>query len=283
MNVNIDGISSMPNSYDYINNYAANPSVLIIFAVIIIVYYVIFASLGSSGTQAPIASLPESTGIIFIEIVMWSLFIVLILLNGMKYFFDINVTASIKNLLQGTPEVDLVIDHPGPDPMAIAPPIPEITNAKQVFHVPNNSYTYRDAKALCKAYGSNLATYDQLEKAYTKGAEWCGYGWSADQMAYFPTQKSTFKKLQKMKGRENDCGRPGINGGFIANPNVRFGANCYGYKPKINDIEQEIMATQSVIPKTKKEMAFERRVDYWRNRLPDIIVSPFNENKWSRL
>ena len=102
-------------------------------------------------------------------------------------------------------------------------------------------------------------------------------------MAYFPTQKSTFKKLQKMKGRENDCGRPGINGGFIDNPNVRFGANCYGYKPKINDIEREIMDTQSVIPKTEKEIAFERRVDYWRNRLPDIIVSPFNENKWSKL
>ena len=52
MNVNIDGISSMPNTYDYINNYAANPSALIIFSVIIIVYYVIFASLGSSGAEA---------------------------------------------------------------------------------------------------------------------------------------------------------------------------------------------------------------------------------------
>ena len=283
MNVNIDGISSMPNTYDYINNYAANPSALIIFSVIIIVYYVIFASLGSSGVETSSAPAPQSGGIVFIEIVMWSLFIVLILLNGMKYFFDINVTASIQNLLQGTPEVDIVVDQPGTDPIPVAPPVPEITNTKQVFHIPNNMYNYRDAKALCKAYGADLATYDQLEKAYNEGAEWCSYGWSADQMAYFPTQKSTFKKLQKMKGRENDCGRPGINGGFIANPNVRFGANCYGYKPKINDIEKQLMDTQSVIPKTEKEIAFERRVDYWRNRLPNILVSPFNQNKWSRL
>ena len=283
MNVNIDGISSMPNTYDYINNYAANPSALIIFSVIIIVYYVIFASLGSSGVETSSAPAPQSGGIVFIEIVMWSLFIVLILLNGMKYFFDINVTASIQNLLQGTPEVDIVVDQPGTDPIPVAPPVPEITNTKQVFHIPNNMYNYRDAKALCKAYGADLATYDQLEKAYNEGAEWCSYGWSADQMAYFPTQKSTFKKLQKMKGRENDCGRPGINGGFIANPNVRFGANCYGYKPKINDIERQLMDTQSVIPKTEKEIAFERRVDYWRNRLPNILVSPFNQNKWSRL
>lgn len=283
MNVNIDGISSMPNTYDYINNYAANPSALIIFSVIIIIYYAIFASLGSSGGQAPVTPATQSSGIVFIEIVMWSLFIVLILLNGTKYFFDINVTASIQNLLQGTPEVDIVIDQPGPDPLPAASSVPEITDIKQVFHIPDNLYKYKDAKALCKAYGADLANYDQLEKAYKGGAEWCGYGWSADQMAYFPTQKSTFKKLQKMKGRENDCGRPGINGGFIDNPNVRFGANCYGYKPKINDIEREIMDTQSVIPKTEKEIAFERRVDYWRNRLPDIIVSPFNENKWSRL
>ena len=51
-------------------------------------------------------------------------------------------------------------------------------------------------------------------------------------MAYFPTQYDKWKKLQTIKGHENDCGRPGINGGFIDNPNVRFGINCFGYKPK---------------------------------------------------
>ena len=34
-------------------------------------------------------------------------------------------------------------------------------------------------------------------------------------MALFPTQYKSWKKLQKQKGRENDCGRPGINGGYI--------------------------------------------------------------------
>ena len=49
-------------------------------------------------------------------------------------------------------------------------------------------------------------------------------------MAYYPTQKTTWDKLQKKKGHENDCGRPGINGGFIQNKNVKFGVNCYGSK-----------------------------------------------------
>lgn len=283
MNVSLDGISSMSSSYDYINNYGSNPSVLIIFALIIVIYYVIFASLGSTAQTPDIT--PESSGIVFIEVMMWSVFIILILLNGMKYFFNINVTASIHNLFKGTPEVDIVVDQSNSDLFPEEPipePVPEITTAKQVFHIPNNVYTYKNAKALCNAYGADLASYDQIENAYKDGAEWCSYGWSDEQMAYFPTQKGTFNKLRKIKGRENDCGRPGINGGFISNPNVRFGANCYGYKPKITNLEEQMMETQTLVPKTKEDINFERKVDHWRNKLPNILVSPFNRNKWSR-
>ena len=28
------------------------------------------------------------------------------------------------------------------------------------------------------------------------------------------------------------CGNPGINGGYFANPDLKFGVNCYGIKPK---------------------------------------------------
>ena len=46
------------------------------------------------------------------------------------------------------------------------------------------------------------------------------------------------EKTSKNKGHEHDCGRPGINGGFIDNPNVRFGVNCFGTKPAISAEEQ---------------------------------------------
>ena len=55
-----------------------------------------------------------------------------------------------------------------------------------------------------------------MEDAYEDGADWCSYGWSEDQMAFFPTQKEKWKKLQKIEGHKHDCGRPGINGGYIA-------------------------------------------------------------------
>ena len=83
------------------------------------------------------------------------------------------------------------------------------------------------------------------------------------------------------EGHEHDCGRPGINGGYIANPNVRFGVNCYGYKPKITQEEAELMANTPMYPRTQREIEFDKKVDYWRNKLPEILVAPFNHNNWS--
>ena len=112
---------------------------------------------------------------------------------------------------------------PGP----ASSPAPEM----QVFNVGNNNYTYDAAKEVCNAYGAELANYDQIENSYNNGGEWCNYGWSENQMAFFPTQKNTWNILQQNNNTKNACGRPGINGGFIANPYVQFGANCYGVKP----------------------------------------------------
>ena len=252
-----------------------NLTVLLIISVVLILYYVIFASLGVSGGDS---ATTEKVGksVIFLEILIWGVFIVLLLLNGMQYFFNINIIATLKNLFSSVPELDFKVESS--DGIS---PIPEIKRIKQVFHVPGNKYTYDDSKAICQAYGSRLANYKEIEKAYKDGADWCSYGWSEGQMAYFPTQYDKWKKLQTIKGHENYCGRPGINGGFIDNPNVRFGINCFGYKPKITSDEAEAMAETPLYQKTQEEIDFEHRVDYWRQKIPEIIVAPFNSNNWS--
>ena len=155
----------------------------------------------------------------------------------------------------------------------------------QVFNIPGNNYTYENATAVCKAYGGDLADYSQMEDAYREGAEWCNYGWSKGQMAFFPTQKKTFDNLQKIKGHENDCGRPGINGGFMANPFVRYGVNCYGKKPKINEEEKILMETKEVdhVTVSPENAIMEQRVNYWKNQIPNILVSPFNPDRWSKI
>ena len=199
-------------------------------------------------------------------------------LNAFQYFFSINVTAYIQGLFTPKTTVDIVVDQT--TFQAEASPVPEIKFKKQVFNIPGNYYNYENANALCKAYGADLATYDQIENAYNNGAEWCNYGWSANQLALFPTQKKTYDNLQKIAGHENDCGRTGVNGGLIANPNVKFGVNCFGYKPKINSEEEELMKITTPYPETEKDIAFQKRIDYWKNKVDEILVSPFNYNSW---
>lgn len=216
-----------------------------------------------------------------LAVILISFFIILVLINGFQYFFGVDIIAKLKNLFTGTPEIDITVDTSRVN--AAKAPVPEILIRPQVFNIPENNYIYSDAKALCSAYGARLATYKEIEEAYNDGGEWCNYGWSDGQMALFPTQQKTYNELQKIEGHENDCGRPGVNGGYIANPKLKFGVNCYGYKPRMTSTEEELMATKPIYPKTAKDIAMENRVNYWKDKLSEILVSPFNHNSWSRL
>ena len=290
------------NIYDYINGLLSNTSVIIIIVIVLVVYVSIFFSLGdsesssttSSSSSGGITSLfdsepPKTTdtssgsGTTVIGILMFAIILVLIVINGLQYFFGIDIVATVKNLLTGNPEIDITIDPTAAATAATTPSVPEIMRAPQVFNIPGNNFVYPDAKALCAAYGSRLATYKEVEDAYNGGAEWCNYGWSDGQMALYPTQQKTWDKLQTIEGHENDCGRPGVNGGFIQNPAVKFGVNCYGYKPQMTPEEEDLMATNPIYPKTLKDMAMERRVNYWKDKLSSVLVSPFNHTNWSKI
>ena len=275
------GLGTVANdTYDYINNLLSNPNVVIILVVVIIIYIIIFISLG--GSEITTLSEPVSnSGSNTITVILIAFFIILIIINGLQYFFGVDIIAKLKNLFSGNPEVDITVDTSRVQ--AAKAPVPEILLRPQVFNIPGNDYVYSDAKALCSAYGARLATYKEIEDSYNDGAEWCNYGWSDGQLALFPTQQKTYDELQKIEGHENDCGRPGVNGGYIANPALKFGVNCYGYKPRINSTEEDLMASEPIYPKTAKDIAMENRVNYWKDKLSEILVSPFNHNTWSRL
>lgn len=265
------------NMYNFLNGYLMNPTVFVILILVLVAYFVFSSSLGSS----PSDSLGSSNGgsnSIFTGIII-AILVVLLAAQAFQYFFSINITAYIQGLFSPKTTLDIVVDQSTYQPAAV----PEIKFRKQVFNVPGNYYTYDNAKALCKAYGADLATYDQVESAYNSGAEWCNYGWSADQLALFPTQKATYNNLQKIPGHKNDCGRPGINGGYIANPNVKFGVNCYGNKPRITSEEDELMKIEHPYPVTEQDIEFQKKVDHLKNNLDQILVSPFNHNMWSEL
>jgi hypothetical protein len=287
MEVNTTTTTTDPlNMYNYVNNFVLNPVVFIILILIILGYLILFSSLGNNNANGEINSgSTTSYGQSYLGILVVTILIILILINGFQYFFSINVSAYLKNLFTNKPEIGIVVNTPMDNDENLdedsTPSIPEIKFRKQVFNVPGNHYSYTDAKAICNAYDADLATYQQVESAYKNGGEWCNYGWSDGQMALFPTQQQTFDNLQKIKGHEHDCGRPGINGGYIANPKVKFGVNCYGYKPKITQDEQELMKIATPYPKTMQEIEFQKKVDYWKNKINDVEVSPFNYDMWS--
>jgi hypothetical protein len=294
------------DTYNFLNGILSNPSVIIIVVAVLLIYIAMFFSLGDSSTSSGSSSSSGmssfftssssstlsgsgSSDIKYLGILAVAIFIILVVINGFQYFFGIDVVAKITNLFSGQPIVDISVDTTnalagtGSTTGTGAGAIQEIKLYPEVFNIPGNDYVYPDAKALCSAYGARLATYKEVEDAYKGGAEWCNYGWSEGQMALFPTQQKTWDKLQKIEGHENDCGRPGVNGGYMKNPAVKYGVNCYGHKPRMTPEEEELMANTPIYPKTKKDIAMEERVNYWKNKLSSILVSPFNHTSWSKI
>ena len=275
------------NMYDYMNSLIMNPMIFVIFIVVFVMYLIFFSNLGKSNVSPTPSTSTSTTSTLgttsnILIIIIVGVLAVLLLVNAVQYFFDVDVVANLSNLFNPDAKLDVKVvqnDSPPPDSSVV----PEIKIREQVFNIPGNYYGYEDAKSLCTAYGARLATYNEIEDAYKSGGEWCNYGWSDGKMALFPTQQSTYDGLQKIPGHENDCGRPGINGGYIANPHVKFGVNCFGYKPKITKEEEDLMQNTSPYPKTEQDLAMERRVEYWKKRLNEILVSPFNYSNWSRV
>ena len=258
--------------YDSVNSFGSNPFVLVVLIIIILIYYVIFAFLGNSH-DSDYSNNFTSGGFLFIEAILWALFILLVFINGLAYFYGINIVTEFKNGLTQEPEIiiqterdvsNVVVDH------------------NEVNHIPGNRFTYNDAKAVCKAIDGELATYNQLNEANKKGASWCSYGWTKDQLGLYPTSQSDWKVLQKKEGHEYDCGIPGINGGYVSNVYTKLGANCYGVKPKKSELESQ-MLSDTLYPKTEKELLFDERVKFWKNRVGNILLLPFNNDSWNKL
>lgn len=172
-------------------------------------------------------------------------------------------------------DVFFLSGSPEPTPAAPTPEIARPIQGKEVYHVSDNNFIYDEAAAVCAAYGGELATQEQVEEAYNRGAEWCGYGWSAGGVALYPTQKGTWEQLQKEidPNRRTACGRPGVNGGYF-DPTLKFGVNCYGIKPKGT-------AILPAPPPGTDTAAFDARVAEFKKKLGSFLLSPFNRTTWS--
>jgi hypothetical protein len=260
----------LKSTKDYLNN---------AYSILEVGLFILFLYVGIYFFGIPMNPTDKPVAVAFLESKAFILLFILIFVQFFKYVLKIDVIGVIFG--------DVAVPKPESKNSSANDTTTQVLVAdkEEVYNISNNLYSYEDAKAVCKAMGSRLATYDEVEDAYNNGAEWSTYGWSEDQHAYFPTQKATWSKLQKVKGHEHDLGRPGVNGGYFSNPNVRFGVNCYGVKPPMTDAEKALMDAKKdqVYPKSKEDQALDSKVEFWKaNKDKMLVLNGYNTKAWSR-
>jgi hypothetical protein len=206
-----------------------------------------------------------------LEWILFLCFLCIIGVIGTQYFLGVELTTTLSSLFS-KPEVDVDIVNDADrnndndnDNNNDSDSDSDSDNGKnkppEAYHI-NGQFNYSMARSICKAYDATLATLSQIKDSYQKGGEWCDYGWSEDNMVLYPTQESSWKKYQD--GKKDQCGIPGINGGYNHRLNQRLGVNCYGVKPDgkmplyVSPVEKK-----STIPKQG-------------------TVSPFNYTAWNQ-
>ena len=286
------GLNEVSGMFDWMDgkiDELINPRLVILILVVLFMGYIIINALaGSGGGDSDTRENTIFANVSIIEIFLWAIFIIIVLLNGFHYFFNTNITTEISNLLSSDPQISISQTVPGGEATDNGDlgGSPSLKMRKQVFHIPSSIYDYDNAKALCNAYGAQLANIDQMEEAHKSGAEWCSYGWSDNQMILYPTQKSTWEELQKNSdpAMKNSCGRPGINGGYIGDANMKVGVNCYGEKPDINSASSKLMSgIQNYEAGKMLNPEHEKRVNEMKAKINDIVIAPFNKSAWSLL
>jgi len=161
---------------------------------------------------------------------------------------------------------------------------PEVFDPREVFALSSNIFTYKEAESACQAFDASLASQEEMQSAYDKGADWCSYGWSKDEKAFYPTQQKTWDKLQKSNkpAVRNSCGHVGLNGGKF-DGSFRFGANCFGVKPSEREIDKKY-GRFSKIDEKHSLVADESDlyVHRYRKQRGSIPLLPFNHSTWAQ-
>lgn len=265
--------------YSSLKTYVNTPVTLFAIGLFILLFYLMIYLLG-----IPMSSAEKPFTVSIIENGAWIMFLLTAITSFLRIFLGVSLTDMLDELLNVLPATSSTTStSKGGNTAATSA---TVTANNEVFNIKNNMYTYDDAQTVCASYGARLASYKEVESSYTKGSEWCNYGWSEGQMALFPTQQATWEGLQKTKDKKNACGRPGINGGYIDDPNIRFGINCFGKKPKPTSKDLAALSANADsltnVPKSQEDIILEKKIQFWKDNSEKLIqVNSYNNKKWS--
>jgi hypothetical protein len=244
-------------------------------------------AVASAAPVASVAAMNKSKLATFLSEFPWGLSIIIALLITIIVLIAVYYE-KIREYITGKPsEVTTAIMNPEKQNTELEQKAAAVVNAlipghKEVFHVADNKYAYEDAEPLCKAMGAELATYEQVQDAWKKGADWCSYGWVKGQAAVFPTSEDTWTNLQQGPDDQRmACGATGVNGGYFDNPDLKFGVNCFGSKPAQSAADAAAMARGDLVPQTPEVIEYNKKIAKFKSERSDTSIAPFNTNRWS--
>lgn len=224
-----------------------------------------------------------------VSICLAILLVLVIIYFGVSYYNYSKINCYQKRsfsdyLLSTDKNVCILFDKPIPKPVVKVkkdnPPLKgNFLQKKEVFHIANQDYSYEQSKCKCASYGGRLATKDEVTTAYNGGANWCSYGWTEGQNAYYPVQQCYYDSIMEeddfLENSDKYCGKPGLNGGYFSNPQLKFGVNCYGPKPKgaVIKAKSPYCPPQDFCKMNKNSSA--------NQRLSTDEIAPFSDTKWN--
>lgn len=161
------------------------------------------------------------------------------------------------------------------------------TTGEEVFYVQTPQYTYTQAQKVCQEYQAKLATKEQLQEAYRKGANWCRYGWTEGNSLYYPAQAS-FVKPKTMDELKQVCDAPGLIGligGEYKDTEQSFGVNCYGVRPETTTYKSSFFKIQADLlggnTKTPGVSTTSKPTEPVIDK-KTTNIQPFSESSWSQ-
>lgn len=140
----------------------------------------------------------------------------------------------------------------------------------------SEKYLKTDSVNVCEGLDSKLATYTQLLDASINGAKWEQYGWIKDDRegtnhvidAYIPDNTK----------EKNIIGPHAV---IPDDPEPKFGVNCFGVKPDMDNEYKEQLHSKNNKEKEEEQRRLKEQ-QLFLNRVEHSDISPFQENKWSR-
>ena len=116
--VQLDGINNNNNNNNTSNSGSnLGMSSVLFLALIILMFIVLFSSLGKKGETIGAGETGGNASTKLLTIIMGGVLIVVVVLNGLQYFYNINLTARLDNIFTDTPSIDLTVQQEtsGPD------------------------------------------------------------------------------------------------------------------------------------------------------------------------